>query len=251
MTAVAVIGALIIGLSVGLLGAGGSIMTLPVLIFILNRPEKIAITEGMGIVGMIAFIGAFPYALRSKVSWRLFACFGFPGMIGAYSGAYLSYYLESSTQLTLFAITMLIVSASMLFLQDSIKWNAHSPQPLWMMIGEGFLIGCLTGIIGIGGGFLIVPTLLLLNGLSMQLAVGTSLLMITLNSFIGFLKQNSILRESGLHVDWELIIIFSLTGAAGSLIGSFLSNRISPRLLRKIFGINVMLIAIYILSKKF
>ncbi len=149
----ALFGALVIGISLGLLGAGGSILTLPVLVFMLHRPEKLAIAESLLIVGLISLVGAIPYGARREIHWRSVLYFGLPGMFGAYLGASFSIYLNSSVQLTLFALMMFGVAWFMLFGPLSIHGIISSGNSNWSLAACGISVGCITGLIGIGGGF--------------------------------------------------------------------------------------------------
>lgn len=243
----ALLGALIIGVNLGLLGSGGSIMTLPILLFILQRPEKEAIAESLAIVGCIALIAAIPYALRYQIHWRSVLLFGLPGMGGAYLGGYASYYISGPLQLTIFSSIMILVSGMMIFGTPSYDQYHPYKQPAWLTILEGFFLGCLTGLIGIGGGFLIIPALVIFGHLSMSFAIGTSLVIIAMNSLIGFIEQLMTLEALHLQVDWKVIYIVSIAGILGSLAGGYLGKWISQVYLRKIFGLNILLMGIYIL----
>ena len=177
----ALLGALAIGISLGLLGSGGSILTVPILVFILKRPEKLAITESLAIVGFIAAVAALSYARRTQIHWRSILLFGVPGMLGAYAGASGSCYISSTLQLTLFAIVMLVVAVVMLFGPSSFEKFNSSQYSTWLIVAEGFIVGCLTGFLGVGGGFLIVPVLIIFGNLSIFFAIGTSLVIIAMN----------------------------------------------------------------------
>ena len=163
------LGALVVGLSLGLLGSGGSILTVPVLIFLVGEPEKVAIAESLAIVGGIALVGSLPFAVRKLIDWRSVAFFGVPGMAGAYLGALLSRYVSGGFQLALFALIML-VAAFFMFRPPAVPRSAAAaPRRPWKIGLDGLVVGVLTGFVGVGGGFLIVPALVLLGGLSMHL----------------------------------------------------------------------------------
>jgi uncharacterized membrane protein YfcA len=247
----ALLGALVIGISLGLLGSGGSILTLPVLVFILQRPEKLAIAESLAIVGSISVIGAIPYALRAQVQWNSILFFGLPGMLGAYLGGSGSYYISGSVQLTLFALVMFIVASMMLLGPSSFDKFIPYRSSTWLTIVEGFLVGCLTGFIGIGGGFLIVPSLVILCHLSMSLAIGTSLIIIAMNSFTAFLEQLLVLESLDLYVDWTIIGIIASIGILGSLSGSWIGKQIPQIYLRRTFGLSILVTGCYILINQF
>lgn len=247
--ALALLGALLIGITLGLLGSGGSIVTVPILLFILQRPEKLAIAESLAIVGSVACAGAIPYILRQQVQWMSVLFFGFPGIGGAYLGAYVSYYISGTLQVMLLGLTMLVVAGTMFVNPSSFKLPS-SRLPIWVMMIEGFCVGMLTGLIGVGGGFLIVPTLVLFHQLPMHFAVGTSLVIIVLNSFTGFVEQLIALEALQMYVNWEIIGTISIFGILGSFAGSFLSSQISAVNLRKLFSLSVLIIGVYILLQK-
>jgi uncharacterized protein len=246
----ALLGAIFVGLTLGLLGSGGSILTVPVLLYILQRPEKLAIAESLAIVGAIALLGAIPYMKRTQVHWTSVFFFGLPGMLGACIGGNCSYYCSGKVQLIFFSITMLIVAAVMLFGPSSFEKFTPSHQAIWKTLLEGFLIGLMTGLFGVGGGFLIVPALVMLCNLSMTLAVGTSLVIIAVNSITGFIQQLISLHALQMDVDWNIIFMISTAGILGSMIGGFMSHKISQFFLRKAFGVSVLLMGFYILFSK-
>jgi uncharacterized membrane protein YfcA len=187
----ALLGALAIGLSLGLLGSGGSILTVPVLHYLVGQPDKLAIGGSLLVVGLIAAAGCVPYALRRQVDWRNVGWFGLPGMGGAWVGATLAHWVPGPVQLGLFSGVMLLAAWRMLR-GGSVKQPDHKARRL-AVVGGGVGVGLLSGLVGVGGGFLIVPALVLLAGVTMTSAVGTSLAVITLNSFSGFGKYLGVL----------------------------------------------------------
>lgn len=243
----ALFGALLIGLSLGLLGSGGSILTVPVLVFILGRPEKVAVAESLAIVGSVAVVGAIQYAIRKEINWKYVVFFGVPGMLGACTGGCSTYFISGALQLTLFAITMLAASYAMLFgpsLYENLTPRRFSP--LLTMI-KGFSIGLLTGLIGVGGGFLIVPALIILCGLSMTTAVGTSLVIIAMNTWSGFLEQLVVFHYLDLQVNWSIIGMIATLAIIGCLAGAYLSKFLPQNILRKILGFSIFVMALLIL----
>jgi uncharacterized membrane protein YfcA len=247
----AFLGALIIGVSLGLLGSGGSILTVPVLLFILNRPEKLAITESLAIVGFIAFVGAFPYAMRTHIHWRSVIFFGLPGMLGAYIGARGSYYISDTVQLILFAIVMLTAAGVMFFGPPTFEKFTPPQYSTLILVIQGFIVGSFTGLIGVGGGFLIVPALVFLSNMPMFFAVGTSLVIIAMNSITGFIVQLFSLNAFEMQINWEIIGMISITGILGSFAGSFIANRISQARLRQVFGLSILVMGGYILFREY
>lgn len=241
------IGALLIGIMLGLLGSGGSILTVPVLVYLVGEPDKLAIAESLGIVTLISLFGAVPFALKRQVDWRSVLYFGLPGMAGAYLGAYLSSFLSGSVQLLLFAGVMLL-AAVMMFRQE--RGQAETPPPhhaAWKIALEGVAVGVLTGLVGVGGGFLIVPALVLLGGLPMRLAVGTSLSIIALKSATGFYKYVGVLAEAGLTMNWDVILLVTAVGILGSFAGKAIGNRISQGTLRRGFAAFLVVMGAFII----
>ncbi|MBT8072204.1 MAG: sulfite exporter TauE/SafE family protein, partial [Xanthomonadales bacterium] len=245
MSLLAWLGAMSIGVSLGLLGSGGSILTVPVLVYLIGQDEKLAIAGSLAIVGTIAAAGSLPYLRKKLIDWRTVLLFGVPGMAGTYLGAWLATWVSGLVQLALFAVVMLIASWQMLkpvILDDS----PHEPREVWKIVLDGLLVGILTGLVGVGGGFLIVPALVLLGGLTMHRAVATSLVIIALKSFTGFWKYLDVLDQQGLSLDWNIIAIVTALGVVGSLIGSRIAGRVDQRKLRKVFGIFLIVMGIYI-----
>ncbi len=258
-----ILGALAIGLTLGLLGSGGSILTVPVLVYLLGHDEKVAIAESLAIVGGIALAGMLPYAKTKQADWLTVVFFGLPGMGGTYIGAWLASFVSGSVQLALFGIVMLAAAVLMLHPPKATRaahkdsdTNSNNDTPAvnrgtrWRIAPEGLLVGILTGLLGVGGGFLIVPALVIVGGLPMRLAVGTSLIIIAMNSWTGFLKYLHVLGSLDAHVDWRAIAIFLLVGICGALSGSFLNHRINQRLLRRLFAGFLLIMAVFVLGRE-
>lgn len=240
------IGAVAIGLSLGLLGSGGSIITVPVLVYLVDQPEKVAIAGSLGVVGAIALVGALQNALRGAVSWRSVLGFGLPGMAGTVGGAWLSGHVAGAVQLTVFAGVML-AAAVMMFRRAEPPAVPPPPRALPLLAVDGVAVGALTGFVGVGGGFLILPALVLLGGLGMHAAIGTSLAIIALNAFSGFAKHLQLLSAQGLALDWVVLAKFVVLGAAGSVVGSRLAHLLPQRALRRGFAVFLVLMAALIL----
>ena len=161
-------GAIAIGISLGLLGSGGSIITVPVLVYLIGQDEKVAIAGSLFVVGNIALAGSLQYIRAKLIDWRNVVVFGVPGMSGTYLGAVIAAYVPGIIQLALFALVILLASYMMLRpveLTDA----PHEPREAWKIAGDGLLVGVITGLVGVGGGFLIVPALVLLGGLGLSL----------------------------------------------------------------------------------
>ncbi|WP_337843823.1 sulfite exporter TauE/SafE family protein [Thermus sp.] len=239
----ALLGALLIGLSLGLMGSGGSILTVPVLVYLVGEPPKQAIAESLLIVGGIALLGGLPYALRSLVDHRSLLLFGLPGMAGTYLGAWLSRFTSGEVQLLTFALVMLLAAY---FMARPLPLRPRGARKAWKVVLEGLSVGVLTGFVGVGGGFLIVPALVLLGGLPMHLAVGTSLFIIALKSFAGFYKYLHLLPEYGLSVDWGLAPLFVALGAVGSFLGGRIAVRLPQEALKRGFALFLVVMGVFI-----
>lgn len=242
------LGALLVGLSLGLLGSGGSILTVPVLVYLVDEPEKVAIAESLGIVGLISLAGAVPYALKTRVHWKSVLYFGVPGMIGTYGGAFLAKFVSGTLQLLVFAFVMLV--AAVMMYRDRTSLTGKRPDrdhAKIKMAVEGIGVGVMTGFVGVGGGFLIVPALVLMGRLPITLAVGTSLVIISMKSFSGFYKYLDVLQSFDLSVNWSLLLIFSGIGIVGSFAGKKIGDRISQTNLKKGFAVFLMVMALYII----
>lgn len=240
----ALLGALAIGLSLGLLGSGGSILTVPVLHYLVGQPDKLAIGGSLLVVGLIAAAGCVPYALHRQVDWRNVVWFGLPGMAGAWLGATLAHWVPGSVQLAVFAGVMLLAAWRMLG-SAVVTRQDHEPHRLAVVAG-GTGVGLLSGLVGVGGGFLIVPALVLLAGVPMASAVGTSLAVITLNSFSGFGKYLGVLEHQGLALDWHVLLTIAAVGVVGSFAGHRLGRKLPQATLRRLFGAFLVLMGLFI-----
>jgi uncharacterized membrane protein YfcA len=259
VTPFAWIGALAIGLTLGLLGAGGSILTVPVLVYLVGEPPKAAVAESLAIVGTIAGVGMVPYARKRLVSWHTVLLFSLPGMMGSYVGAVAGKHVSGDVQITAFGGLMLVAGVLMmrrpaptgareLPQRERPTQSAIAALTEGLIVGiEGFLIGIMTGFLGVGGGFLIVPALVLLVGLPMHLAIGTSLATIALNSASGFYKSAQLLPSLHLQLNWPVILSFVAIGVSGSLIGSAICHRLPQQRLRSLSAWGVLAMGVYVL----
>jgi uncharacterized membrane protein YfcA len=231
----------------------------PVLVYVLGHEDKVAIAESLGIVGGIALVGILPYAKSRQVDWRSVAFFGIPGTAGVYGGAWLATFVSGAAQLVLFACVMLL--AAWLMFRDSTKparssevvapgGERPSRHPLWQISLEGLAVGVLTGLVGVGGGFLIVPALVILGGLSMRTAVGTSLAVIALKSLAGFYKYLGVLETLDLQVDWTTVGLFISLGIVGTMFGKWMSARLDQATLRKVFALFLVAMGLFVLGKE-
>jgi hypothetical protein len=240
----ALLGALAIGLSLGLLGSGGSILTVPVLHYLVGQPEKLAIGGSLLVVGLIAATASVPYALSRQVDWRNVLWFGVPGMAGAWAGATLARWVPGPVQLALFAGVMLIAAWRML--RGGVVDRGNREPRRVAVVAGGVGVGALSGLVGVGGGFLIVPALVLLAGVPMASAVGTSLAIISLNAFTGFAKYLGVLESQSLELEWKVLLAVAGVGILGSFAGNRLGRRLPQATLRRVFGVFLVLMGLFI-----
>lgn len=246
------LGATMVGLSLGLLGSGGAILTVPILVYLVGHDEKVAIVESLAIVGAIALFGAARAGLAKKIDWRSALLLALPGIAGTAIGAHVAAWILGAVQLLLLAGLMLTASALMFRSPRkrdeppacAMKPGERAPTCGSAIIAlQGFGLGFTTGLVGVGGGFLIVPVLVLLRRLPMQVAVGTSLAIISVNSATGLVKSAV---SASTALNWHVVGIFIAFGIAGSLVGSMLASRIDQVTLRKVFAIFLVVMAGYI-----
>lgn len=242
--------ALLIGLSLGLLGGGGSILTVPVLHYVLGYGMKTAVPMSLVVVGITSGVGAVTHQRGGTVNLRAAIAFGPPAIVGALLGAELGLRVSAALQLLIFAIIMLVAAVSMYF--GAALWSrgpaARDPAddpgrprlPFVTLIGAG--VGLLTGLIGVGGGFLYVPALVLLGRLPMKEAIGTSLVLILLSCVAGFLRY-----QGSVVLDWRAVAGFTGIALIGVAVGSRLVHRVSQRALRRAFAIFLLVMGLLVL----
>ena len=237
---VILIGALVIGLTLGLLGSGGSTITVPVLIYLVGHGAKESIAESMAIVGLISIAAAIPYARTKQVDWRSVWYFGIPGMLGTFIGAWLGGIAAESVQLVVFGVVLLAAAYSILRKpkggSDQNEAVELYRSPIWKIAVEGTVVGIVTGFVGVGGGFLIVPALVVLGRLPLRLAIGTSLIIIAMKAAVGFARYEQYLLSHNLSVDVQTVITFAAIGVVGSVIGRSINARLNQRVLRHVFA---------------
>jgi uncharacterized membrane protein YfcA len=245
--------ALLVGFVLGLLGGGGSVLTVPILIYALHVPVKPAIATSLCVVGLVAFIGFLSHLRQKTVAVRVALAFGPAAVVAAYVGAKIAKHVPPTAQLILFAVVGLAGSVLMLrgtfrksttTVPDEYEFTADR-RTLIMLSLEGLGVGLLTGLIGVGGGFLIVPALVIVAKLPMRLAIGTSLLVITMNALSGFAGNIGVVP-----IDWTLIAWFTAVAAVGSIIGSAVSKRAPQRQLKQIFGVLLIGVSLYVLYRR-
>jgi len=237
----------VIGVSLGILGGGGSILTVPILVYLAGMDSKEAIATSLFVVGVTSAVGLIPHARAGRVRWRTGLIFGAVAMVGAYGGGRLAEYISGTVLLIAFALMMLATAAAMLRKSRKPKAvkPAHTELPVKHVVMEGLVVGAVTGLVGSGGGFLVVPALALLGGLPMSVAVGTSLLVIAMKSFSGLAGH-----LSGVSIDWNLALMVTAAAVVGSLIGSRFAGRIPQDTLRKAFGWFVVVMGVFVLTQQ-
>lgn len=255
--------ALVIGISLGLIGGGGSIIAVPVLAYLFSVNEKVATAYSLFIVGASSLVGGFKQHLKGYVDWKTAIIFGIPAIVGVtlvrhYVVPALPDILFNINEFEftrrmgmfgLFAVLMIPAAFSMLKKpkekeqksDDTEKYN----YPLILI--EGLLIGGITGMIGAGGGFLIIPALVILANIDMKVAVGTSLVIITFKSLLGFFLGDALTMD----IDWAFLAVFTGISLVGIFIGSYLSNFIDGSKLKKGFGYFIFVMAIFIFYMEF
>lgn len=221
--------AALIGLSLGLLGSGGSIITLPVLVYVAQVPAHQAVGMSLVIVGGTSALGTLLNLRQGAFDWRAAAFFSVSGMAGAFFGAKFTHLVSAPMLMFLFGALMFVVGLRMLRNGES-KAGSHKCRPL-RCLAIGVAVGVLTGFLGVGGGFLILPALVLFAGLEMKPAIGTSLAIIAVNCLGGFAGQ---LRY--LNFDWRLTLAFLLLAMAGMAAGATLAKKMSSTTLRRGFA---------------
>jgi uncharacterized membrane protein YfcA len=256
--------AALVGISLGLIGGGGSILATPILIYVMGVPPQSAIAMSLVIVGVVSLVGILPHWRQGNIDLKTAALFAPTAMIGAYLGARIATLpiVTPTFQLISFAIMMLVAAFFMIrksthqkhpnklnqeeTLNTVTLQKFHSPLPRQLAIPlEGLGVGILTGFVGIGGGFMVIPALVLLGGMPMKQAVGTSLVIIALKSVSGFAGY-----LGHVPIDIPLIITFIIVASIGMILGAYLTKFIEAKQLEKGFGYFVIAVAIFILIKR-
>ncbi|MEW5852591.1 MAG: sulfite exporter TauE/SafE family protein [Myxococcota bacterium] len=239
-----------IGVSLGLLGGGGSILTVPILVYVLGLETHHAIAMSLLVVGTTSVTALIPHARGGRVRWKTGALFGLTSMVGAYSAGRVAHYIPPTALLVAFGVMMLVTSVAMMRKKASPPANDQVegtlPQlPVGKIIAEGLAVGAVTGLVGAGGGFLVVPALVLLGRLPMGHAVGTSLLVIAMKSYAAFAGY-----LSKVEVDWTVALLVTVAAVAGSFVGGGLAGRIAQETLRKVFAWFIVVMSAFILVQE-
>lgn len=246
MIALAIGLAIFVGIALGLLGGGGSILTVPLLAYVAGMDAKQAIATSLLVVGVTSAIGAVSHARAGRVQWRTGVIFGAAGMAGAYLGGLLARFIPGTVLLLGFAVMMIATAVAMLRGRKNVDQSGREGgMKIPVILAEGLAVGLVTGLVGAGGGFLVVPALALLGGLPMPVAVGTSLVVIAMKSFAGLAGY-----LSSVTIDWTLALAVTAAAVVGALAGAKLTTRIDADVLRKTFGWFVLLMSSVILAQE-
>ncbi|MDA8383245.1 MAG: sulfite exporter TauE/SafE family protein [Betaproteobacteria bacterium] len=260
MLTIAVTVGVVTGVILGLLGSGGSILTIPALVYLLKISPKQAIAMSLGIVAISSFISALNHWKRGNVDLKLAAVFGLFSAGGSYLGTRLGVVMPPALQLMLFAAMMYVAAYQMLKPgaaafkpvgadvvrpeSEAVAGGAGLTRRLWHTALVGLSVGALAGAVGVGGGFLIIPALVLLAGTPMKQAIGTTLVIVTFNTLTGFIGY-----LGRVPIDYPLMAVLTGVIIAGSFVGAMLSHRLSHETLKRSFGVLLVLIASYVVLK--
>lgn len=236
----------LIGVALGLLGGGGSILTVPILVYVAGQDTKTAIATSLVVVGVTSAVGAISHARAGRVRWRTGLLFGAAGMVGAYGGGRLAAFIPDTVLLVAFGLMMAATAVAMLRRRpEPSTREAHEEVPLGRVLVDGVVVGLVTGLVGAGGGFLVVPALALLGGLPMSVAVGTSLVVIAMKSMAGLLGY-----LHSVSIDWSLALAVTTAAIAGTVVGGRLTSKVSQDGLRRGFGWFVVVMAAFVLGQQ-
>lgn len=235
-----------IGLSLGLLGGGGSILTVPILTYVAGLDAKEAIASSLFVVGATSAVSAVNHARAGRVKWRTGLLFGAAGMAGAFGGGLLGGFIPGTVLMIAFGLMMVATSVAMIRGRRSRSaTDTDHELPVVKVIVEGLVVGLVTGLVGAGGGFLVVPALALLGGLPMPVAVGTSLVVIALKSFAGLAGYLTTVQ-----LDWGLVGAVTVAAILGSVLGGRLTGIVPETALRKGFGVFVLAMGVFVLVQE-
>lgn len=257
------IGAILMGMSLGLIGGGGSILTVPILVYLFSVDAVVATAYSLFIVGVTSIFGSSSHFRQGNIHWRTAIVFGIPSILSVYlTRKFLVPLIPQEIvtiddfvvtkpifMLLVFALLMVVASYSMIKKPSKDKETLEEDEidydyPLILL--EGAVVGGITGFVGAGGGFLIIPALVLLAKLPMKKAVGTSLVIIGLKSLIGFTGD----LHGDTAIDWKFLLVFTAIAVVGIFIGSNLSKKVPNEKLKPAFGYFVLIMGIYIIIKE-
>lgn len=243
----------VVGFVLGVLGGGGSILAVPIFLYVLHVPAKPAIAMSLAVVGLSAFVGFLTHWRQGTVALSVALPFGMFAMLGAFVTARLTHLVPATVQLALFAA--FAFAAAIFMLRDASKPaeaelaarpnRSDRPRFTPNLIPQALGVGILTALVGAGGGFVIVPSLVLVAGVPIRLAVGSSLLIITLNALSGFIGYIGLVP-----IDWPLIAAFGATAAVGAVIGTRYMRRVPQRRIKQAFAILILVLGAYLVAQR-
>ncbi|MFI6706004.1 sulfite exporter TauE/SafE family protein [Nonomuraea sp. NPDC050478] len=236
---------LLVGVALGALGGGGSILTVPILVYVAGLEPKQAIATSLLVVAATSVAGAVTHARAGRIRWRTGVLFGAGGMVGAFGGGILGGYVPGRLLLIGFALMMVATSIAMLRARRTEPAHARGDVAVVRALIDGVVVGLVTGLVGAGGGFLVVPALALLGGLPMAAAVGTSLIVIAMKSFAGLAGY-----LTSVSIAWDLAIGVTAAAILGSVLGGWLAGRIPEARLRSVFGWFVLVMGAFVLLEQ-
>ncbi|QMU28759.1 sulfite exporter TauE/SafE family protein [Adhaeribacter radiodurans] len=261
MEIIGYLAALLIGLSLGLTGSGGSILTVPILVYLMRLSPVMATSYSLFVVGTTSLVGGYNFYRQGLVNFKASLIFGLPSLITVYlSRKFLipaipeEVFRLNSLVVTkelllmvLFALLMILASYSMIIKKCCQDWKINQSEKInyWLIVVEAIIVGLISGLVGAGGGFLIIPVLVIFIRLDMKMAVGTSLYIIAANSLFGFVGD--IFQYK---IDWRFLLIFSALSIAGIFIGSAFADKTDSGKLKRGFGWFVLVMGVYILFKE-
>jgi uncharacterized membrane protein YfcA len=247
MIVVGLLLAVVVGISLGLLGGGGSILAVPIFVYVLGFETKEAVAMSLAVVGVTSLVAATGHWRAGRVDWRIAGIFGSVAMGGTYLGARLAVFFSGSAQLLVFAAIMLVAAYFMYRERNPLldrrgHGSDGGKMPIALIVVEGLVVGVITGLVGVGGGFLVVPALVLLGGIGMKEAVGTSLVVISMKSaagLAGYLGQ--------VEIPWGFVASFGGAAILGSFVGSYAIRFVPYRTLEKAFALFLVAMGAWIL----
>lgn len=248
-----VLGGALVGLSLGLMGAGGAILSIPIFTLVLGHAITVAKVEALAVTAAIAVFSATRAAIARDVDLPRFAAFAVPGFIGAWLGGPIAKVTPPLAQASLFGALALVAAWRMTVSQkgsESTELPKLTPRSIALAAATGLVIGILTSVIGVGGGFLLVPALVLFANLPIKRAAGTSLLVIAVNSGVGVAASGVYQRDAFDLVDWNAVSIVAVCGVVGSVFGARFAARLPAAVLKRIFAVVLVLVALVVVLKE-
>ena len=243
MSPLGILLAVVVGVVLGLLGGGGSILTVPIFVYVLHYDPKSAIAMSLPVVGLVSLVGVVGHWRAGRVAMRTALAFGLVAMLGALAGSWLAAFVSGTMQLAIFGGVML--TAAVFMFRSASANEAGDPQAgmrMLVLVPVGLVVGMLTGLVGVGGGFMIVPALVLLAHIPMKQAVGTSLLVIAMNAFAAFAGY-----LGRVPMDWPVMATFAALAIAGIVAGSWLVRFVPQQTLKRAFAMLLVVMGGWIL----